>query len=439
MHSRSGPTGLRDCMMAMNIPAPCPSTMYQTANKVGKLVVEHSKKDLESHRQQLKEIKALRGLGDDTRVDIETDCCYNNEKYSGVFKTPFQAGTQVACVMAENVTGQKSIIGVVTKNKLCAKGARHGFKGPNHPGHCSADLAQGETIGNEQQWAKEATMPILDAGLWVSHVTTDPDGKAGKGVQEACRETNSNIPEHLMDTRHMSSNQRKKVNKETFSEDMLPGNTKAEKEKMQKRLANNVTKRCEFEFQSSFDHHAGDVKLIQRDMKHFVPAILNCYQGEHEMCRRMSYACRGNANNTWLDTGPYLSKDFKLTCTDTDIDKLMSCIEFKLGENALKSTKLNTNTQKSEATVRSLRRSIPKPVTYTRNYKARIHAAVHSVNWGTAESISRLRKAAACPVTANTKVALGLKTRQRADIQRKNHKKLQSTKKKENCKNKNAL
>ena len=52
----------------------------------------------------------------------------------------------------------------------------------------------------------------------------------------------------------------------------------------------------------------------------------------------------------------------------------------RLGPDALNKTKLNLNTQKVEGFNRSLRRSLPKNFTFTKNFEGRVKAAVHSVN-----------------------------------------------------------
>lgn len=76
----------------------------------------------------------------------------------------------------------------------------------------------------------------------------------------------------------------------------------------------------------------------------------------------------------------------------------------------LSQTRLGTNTQKVEATNRTIRRSLPKNVTYTRNFEGRAHAAIHSINNGPGQSINNLCLKLGTPIPQGTKAAMSLKS-----------------------------
>ena len=102
----------------------------------------------------------------------------------------------------------------------------------------------------------------------------------------------------------------------------------------------------------------------------------------------------------------------------------------------LEKTKINTNTQKVEASNRSMRRSIPKNVTFSRNFPGRSHSAAHNINHGPGESIYHLCKVVGSPISPGTRVSRALKQQQNINDCHKRRKKKQKKKKKNKKKQK---
>ena len=141
-------------------------------------------------------------------------------------------------------------------------------------------------------------------------------------------------------------------------------------------------------------------------------AIVNCYKGEHKLCRAHSSVCIGENDNNWISKNEYVPNNFKINI-NRDIDKtLRECIDFRFGPSILEKTKLNSNTQKVESVNHVIRRSLPKNVTYPRNFSGRAHSAIFSSNNGPGESIVRLCDAMGCPVPSNSRVSAALLTEQ---------------------------
>ncbi|CAC5390791.1 unnamed protein product [Mytilus coruscus] len=151
-----GYTGLRKIVLGCNMPAPSTSGLQKRANKV------------------LPEIPA----------------------------------TQVVYSVAEAETEDKSIIGVVCKNKLCSV---HPIKsGEKCTSACSSNLTFMKSIGDEYTWAKEALQDLASDGIEAKHLTTDPDSSAYRAADDLYLEnTTSTEPEHFLDTRHFLNNHRK--------------------------------------------------------------------------------------------------------------------------------------------------------------------------------------------------------------------------------------
>ncbi|VDI30806.1 Hypothetical predicted protein [Mytilus galloprovincialis] len=206
-----GYTGLRKIVLGCNMPAPSASGLQKRANKVLPEIININKEDMKARRKQLIEINTLRGRKDPGSVSLQADGAYNNAIYSGIGKTPFQPATQVVYSVAEAETEDKSIIGVVCKNKLCSI----------HP------IKSGENIGDEYTWAKEALQDLASDGIEAKHLTTDPDSSAYRAADDLYLEnTTSTEPEHFLDTRHFLNNHRKNIKNNKELGEIMPGRTK---------------------------------------------------------------------------------------------------------------------------------------------------------------------------------------------------------------------
>lgn len=152
-HAGMSNTGMARVILASNTPAPSLRHMQRTANKVGELLIQENESDMANIRTDLRRINKMRGLAPDAPIMIEMDARYNNPIYSGLGNTPYQAATQATHVTCEQSTSQKQVIAVNIKSKLCQQARRHEIKTgrevkcPEHPGHCSANLAEDAVIG----------------------------------------------------------------------------------------------------------------------------------------------------------------------------------------------------------------------------------------------------------------------------------------------------
>ncbi|CAC5398506.1 unnamed protein product [Mytilus coruscus] len=194
----------------------------------------------------------------------------------------------------------------------------------------------------------------------------------------------------------------------------MPGRTKKEKENLQNSFALDLSARCTAEFTEAMEKYGGNFKKIKNKISFICDAIPMCYTGNHELCRRHSFACKGG-KKFWLKNSSFLNSMFKILNTTENISEIRKCILYRLGPDALNRTKLNLNTQKVEGFNRSLRRSLPKNVTFTKNFEGRVHAAVHSVNLGPGESLMLICDQLGAPVTAGSSVEQSLKSIQRTD------------------------
>ena len=109
---------------------------------------------------------------------------------------------------------------------------------------------------------------------------------------------------------------------------------------------------------------------------------MKCYQGDHSICCRLSQLSAGRIKNNWFYESIYLPNNFKMTLNDVEKQELQHCIEFRIGTGIIRQLENLFTTQKCEAANHPISASVPKNVTYSRNYCARVHSAVKRVNCG---------------------------------------------------------
>jgi len=430
-HTSIGSTETCNLLLSMNIPSPAVSGLQKNANIVGQKLIQHNEKSMTDIRDTLQEVNMLRGLPASAPVPVQTDSRYNNPAGSG--NTPQQAATQCTTVTCENSTKKHKIIGLHCVNKLCQSGSliasRTGkLPCPDHPG-CTATLSSDAVIGNEKQWAKQTYSQLAEHGFYVGEITTDPDSSSYRAGAELFSENIlPQMPTHYLDTRHVQNGQRRHILKQNFSASMFPGTTAIERSKMQKRFASDLSSRCDSEHKAAFLHFNGDTDKTLSKLTYTSEAVLQCYKGDHSLCKKHSFVCRGKEKNNWLIKSVYLTaklckndSQFKITCDPSDNEKLIECINYRLGIKMLRKTKHLSNTQKCEATNKAFSNSVPKNKSLSRNFEPRIQSTVNGVNLGIAESTTSQCEAVGCPITKGSKVARGLARRQAAYMRSRAH------------------
>ena len=424
-HIAISTTGLQKLFLGSNIPAPSTSSMQHSANVVSEIIEEYNQKDLVQKRKLLKEINILRGDNPNI-INIQADGMYNNPIYSGMGKTPFQPATQCTYNMLENNTYKHSIVSTRQVSKLCSNKSEHKTKTKvkSHKGHCSANIEMHDSIGSEERWAKDCLLDLKNDGLEVQEITTDPDSSAFRDAESLFKAGTTNTqPIHFLDTRHVSANHRNFIKKMSGLKEIMPARLVSEKDKMLKRFALDMAARCQAEYNAAFDKFNMDSVRVKVHLSYACHAIVSCYQGDHNGCTKYSLVCSNrNSLKTWTEKSAYLKNNFKLNKSENTAALLRECVKYRLGPTMLNRTCKNTNTQKAEATNRAIRATVPSNVIFTRNYKGRVHTAIHNVNNGPGESIVKLCKAAGVPIEPGSRAARGLKNIQQHNEKHKLYK-----------------
>lgn len=76
-----------------------------------------------------------------------------------------------------------------------------------HTGHCSANIQQHHSIGDEFSWAKQCMEDLHENRIQVKHVTTDCDSRAAQSAQYMYEGKFIQNPVHMKDTRHLGGAQ----------------------------------------------------------------------------------------------------------------------------------------------------------------------------------------------------------------------------------------
>ncbi|CAC5422347.1 unnamed protein product [Mytilus coruscus] len=306
-----GYTGLMKIVLGCNMPAPSTSGLQKRANKVLPEIVNINKKDMKARRKQLIAINTLRGR-----------------------KDPGSPATQVVYSVAEAETEDKIIIGVVCKNKLCSV---HPIKsGEKCTSACSSNLTFMKSI-DEYTWAKEALQDLAIDGIEAKYLTTDPDSSAYRAADDLYLEnTTSTEPEHFLDTRHFLNNHRKNIKNNKELGEIMPGRTKKDREKLLNNFALDLAERSQSEFTQAMEKYGGDFVKVKNKISFTVDAIPACYTGNHELCRRHSFVCKGG-KKFWLSNRAFLPNSFKIRKLGENLNAIRnySYVNFGLGESLL--------------------------------------------------------------------------------------------------------
>ena len=108
------------------------------------------------------------------------------------------------------------------------------------------------------------------------------------------------------------------------------------------------------------------------------------------ICAEKSLVCKGGKYKNWVHQSTYLSQYFQIPHTPDNESLLHACPGRMMNPAILDKTIKNSNTQMVRSFNRTLRRSLSRNVTFTRNFSGREHSAAHPSNHGPGNSIRGL-------------------------------------------------
>ena len=173
---------------------------------------------------------------------------------------------------------------------------------------------------------------------------------------------------NLACTRHLARTQQRLIERQEFSREMFGSNTKVVYDKIKKRFARDVSYRSSAEFTSALQRYGHDVDKLVCWLSFVTDCLVQCYSGNCRLCMSYSLVCKGDSMRSYLP-----KEHSKVFMSLEDKQKLRTCLALRFSRAAIESTKFNSNTQKCEAVNRAYIKSVPKSVTYSRNYLSLIH------------------------------------------------------------------
>ena len=374
--------------------------MQKAANRVGKILVRANKEDMDRQCKQLQMLNQAIGNEDTHPIPAEADATYNNKLFSGIGNTPFQAGTQATMLVAENLTKNKKIIAVGTYSKLCS------CSGEDHGEDCTANLEPDSSIGNEGEYLRDTIHQINERGLQVGELTIDGDSSSRQAAASIKQPKGEVIvPKYC--TRHLTRTLERKTRSAEFSNKMFPGRTKELRIAAHNRFTYDLGDRVSAEYDSAYKALKGSVDQLNAVLPNVCEAIIDCYRGDCRLCEAHSYVCRPDKpwRRPFLNVNPeYFKLRLFINATREDLIKLRQLVSIRFSRAAVEKTSNNSTQNKCEASNRGIKKATPGSLTFRRNYHARVHSAVHSINNNPGTSIQKLCTAVGSPISKSSTI-----------------------------------
>ena len=316
--STIGITKMRHILAATNTSPPSRCGLQRNADRVATITAQATMDDLKKKREQSKEINILRGLPENSPINISMDVRYNTTAHKNSYGVG-QAASQAIGAAIEWQTDQYQIVGFHLENKLCKVGAMLRSQGQNVtcPGHeqCSATLRAVDPI-LEYEIGKQIGYSFAHDNAAIRYVATDGDALASHGVQDAMPAAPT---ERQADTTHLGQTQFRHIMKASFSPRMT---------------------RCQKIYTSVHTLYSSDINTITSKMPKIIQTTVDGYAGSCKNCRRHAVVCRGGLQNNWWHKSQHLKASgmTRLNMTYGDRLTLQGLIEMRLRNAALQMT-----------------------------------------------------------------------------------------------------
>ena len=235
----------RVILACLNLPLPNRSVMQRTANKVAAATATMTLEDLARKRERVKRVNRLRGLPEDSPINIAMDSRYNSATITGAYHAG-QNASQAIAVAVEKQADHSDIVGISIQNKLCALGAsmrRRGL-GVTCPGHanCTATLSADQPL-SEYVAGMDIGRQFAEQNVGIRYVVTAGDARSAEEVKAVMAGTSCEV-ERQADTTHLEQSLFRNTMKAKFSTRMFPGSTAVIRKEQRKLFSLDAKTRC---------------------------------------------------------------------------------------------------------------------------------------------------------------------------------------------------
>jgi hypothetical protein len=158
--------------------------------------------------------------------------------------------------------------------------------------------------------------------------------------------------------------------------------------------------RAEREVRQARAKFGDDLQKLNKHVAKVVPAMVQCYQGEHKLCAKHSFVCDG-VHTHYEYLPKFAHGTFRFTRDDSRM--LSTSLQKRMGTEALRRTRFGFTTQKAEATNHFFSITNPKQtMKCSRNGASRDHSAIHMLNNLPGDSIISKTSACGVPLSPNS-------------------------------------
>lgn len=393
-HTPIGQTSFRNICASIGLPPPSRSSLQNSANNINDKLVELNKNDMLQQQQNASRISILKG---NENLAIEFDTAYNIPIQFGGTRQPGQPATQCFSTIS---AGDK-IIEMYLGNKHCKvaqhiRSQGHEVVCPHHDGLCTQTIEADDTIGDEFRNMKIMYTRLTQNGLIAGILVTDGDSQACKAVTEVNERLGAKPPKLQRDPGHFAKNQTKLFGRQEFSRDMFPGHCAPQRRNEKRRFAQNMAQRCRAEMTRAIKKYRKRLPDILKLMNSVKKAILLCCQNKHSLCDKFSLCCQKKGR--WKQ--PVI-----VSPSPSDVVKIEHCLDYRLSQESIEKTHLGLHTQKSESINRSLHRSLPNRILWSRNATGRASTTVQRLNRGFGKCLSEQLEAVGSNVARTQRIA----------------------------------
>lgn len=381
-----GASSIIEILSACDISTPSLSSLQKCLNQTSDAFIEINREQLHCNRELIHhEMNFRKGINQNASM-IQSDVSYNNSPKGRSFSQP---GTQAYCPIFSSEKGLSKIpVSLSTVSKLCS--CRYKKNGRQmHSVNCQRDFPADRPISNaEYILGLKCGEDLLQSNFRADTVITDGvgPGQLFKGINHAMTSKGvENGCENQDCSKHISSTLRRNMRKITL-ESVYVNDNALTKRKKQDRLLDFISRRCNWEFRAlhKICKNIDELKHKCAEAKH---GILACVQGDGKTCQRKCYSCYLHRRRKPTRTPRCLPDAQFIHLSKADEARLLLCMDKKLGPQAVENQRLNLNTNRCEASHRTVQRSLPKSKTFIRTFKGRVHSAMHSMSLGHVRSI----------------------------------------------------
>jgi len=373
--------------ISYQIPPITEKHLRKKVNRVSEVCQDLNLQQMACNRQTVKQL--LSHNPDKEAVDVITDTVYSNPPKGRVMSQP---ATQSCTPMVEGETSEHLLLSVETHSKLCREGVRCNGA---HPG-CSANYPVHRPMGNCEQKALDFNiLQIQSDSLAISGIVTDGTASAIKGHPSI---------EKLHCVVHLARSQKRRVQNLTLSQEMVGTRNQKQVTNFKRVLGAALTLRCNLELYAARNKYGEGGLQYLRAVESSRNSILECFSGDHSQCQRSGVCVMWKPDA--VDMSPsYLPYHQYLKMQPGDKEKLQNVVNFRMNSNTAVQQRKMSSTNPVEALHNHTVKLIPKFKTYIRNYKHRVHSAMHSYSLGDTGSLYRLAAEMKCaPVHTATQL-----------------------------------